>query len=145
MTSRLLITVLLAALSGHAAAAAYASENAGASDPLSILPPDPVVRQALASLPQLRASTLNIDLAASTRSRLQAGPHEWSVRAGLNRRTDQGGDRFNEQELVVERPVRWFGKADKDAAIGNKGTLMAVGDTKKTVKAYTDSLDLIGD
>ncbi len=27
----------------------------------------------------------------------------------------------------------------------DKGTLMAVGDTKKTVKAYTDSLDLSGD
>ena len=125
MTSRLLILLLLGALSGHAAGAVYATENAASSEPLSILPPDPVVRQTLASLPQLRASTLNIDLAASTRSRLQAGPHEWSVRAGLNRRTDQGGDRFNEQELVVERPVRWFGKADKDAAIGNKGTLMA--------------------
>jgi outer membrane protein TolC len=27
--------------------------------------------------------------------------------------------------VVVERPLRWFGKAGKDAAIGDKGTLMA--------------------
>jgi outer membrane protein TolC len=121
----ILIPLLLGALSGHAAAAALASENAAASEPLSILPPDPVVRQTLAALPQLRASALNIELAATSRARLQAGPHEWSVRAGLSRRTEQGGERFNEQELVVERPLRWFGKAAKDAAIGDKGAHIA--------------------
>ncbi|SMP67640.1 TolC family protein [Noviherbaspirillum suwonense] len=122
----LILLALLAALSGNAAAAtAYASEHAAASEPLSVLPPEPVARQALASLPQLRSSTFNIDLAASSRTRLQAGPHEWSVRAGLGRRTDETGKRFNEQELVIERPVRWFGKADKDAAIGDKGTVIA--------------------
>lgn len=125
MTPRLLTLLLLGALSGHALAAGYATGDAGTGEPLSILPPDALVRQTLASLPQLRASTLNIDLAAAGRARLQAGPHEWSVRAGVNRRTDQGGDRYNEQELVLERPVRWFGKAEKDAAIGNKGTLIA--------------------
>jgi hypothetical protein len=55
----------------------------------------------------------------------KSGPYEWSVRAGASRRTEQSGDRFNEQELIVERPVRWFGKAGKDAAIGEKGSLLA--------------------
>jgi outer membrane protein TolC len=128
MNARLLtsiLLILLGALSGHAGAAAQASEHIAADDPLSVLPPAPLVRQTLASMPQLRASTLNVDLAASTRARLRAGPHEWSARAGLYRRTDQSGDRYNEQEVIVERPLRWFGKADKDAAIGDKGTLMA--------------------
>lgn len=125
MNARLSILMLLAALSGNAGAAAYASEQAEAGDALSVLPPDAVVRQTLASLPQLRASTLNIDLAAASRAKLQAGPHEWSARAGLYRRTDEAGDSYKEQEVVIERPLRWFGKAEKDAAIGDKGTLMA--------------------
>lgn len=125
MKSGLSILALLGALSGPAGAAAYASEQPAAGAALSVLPPDAVVRQTLASLPQLRASTLNIDLAASGRTRLQAGPHEWSVRAGLYRRTDEAGDRYNEQEVIVERPLRWFGKAGKDAAIGDKGVSMA--------------------
>ncbi len=125
MKPRLLTLMLLAALSGHAAAAALATEYAAASSPVSVLPPEQLVRQTLASLPQLRASALNMDLASSGSARLMAGSHEWSVRAGLNRRTERSGDSFNEQELIVERPVRWFGKADKDAAIGDKGRLMA--------------------
>ena len=127
MTPRLLTPslLLIGALSGHAGAAALASENMAADDALSALPPEAMVHRTLASLPQLRASTLNIDLAVSNRTRLQAGPHEWSVRTGLYRRTDEAGDRFNEQEVVVERPLRWFGKAGKDAAIGDKGASMA--------------------
>ena len=92
---------------------------------LSVLPPEPRVRLTLENLPQLRSSAINIDLAKSGKSRLQAGQYEWTVRAANNRRTDQNGDRFNEQELALERPVRWFGKAGKDLAIGEKGVLLA--------------------
>lgn len=123
--SSLLIPLALGTLPGLASAAVLASEIAPADEALSVLPPDTAVRQTLARLPQLRASTLNMDLAASGRARLRAGPHEWAVRTGLYRRTDEAGGRFNEQEVIVERPVRWFGKADKDAAIGDKGTVMA--------------------
>lgn len=125
MMARLYALMLLGLLSGAAPAAALLSETGMASGPLSVLPPDQAVRQVLATLPQLRSSVLNQDLAVSNRSRLEAGPYEWVVRAGASRRTDQGGDRFNEQELVVERPVRWFGKAGRDAAIGEKGASMA--------------------
>ena len=124
-SSILLALLLLGPLPGQAGAAALASEHAAADDALSILPPEALVRQTLGNLPQLRAGSLNLDLAASDRARLQAGPHEWTVRTGLYRRTDEAGDRFSEQEVVVERPIRWFGKAGKDAAIGNKGAMMA--------------------
>jgi cobalt-zinc-cadmium efflux system outer membrane protein len=127
---RLGILVILGALSWQVAAAANSAaasgaDSAAAIDALSILPPETVVRQTLEKLPQLRSSAMNIDLAKSGKARLESGSYEWSVRAGASRRTDQSGDRFDEQELLVERPVRWFGKADKDLAIGNKGMLMA--------------------
>lgn len=95
------------------------------ADPLAVLPPDQVVRHTLENLPQLRASAMNIDLARSGKSRLEAGNHEWTVRVGSNRRTDTSGGRFNEQELALERPVRWFGKAANDVAIGDKGITVA--------------------
>lgn len=93
--------------------------------PLAALPPEHLVRQTLENLPLLRASTLNIDLAREGKSKLESGSYEWSLKVAGNRRTDQIGDRFNEQELALERPVRWFGKQQKDVAIGEKGLLIA--------------------
>ncbi|MFZ6675221.1 TolC family protein [Undibacterium sp. Xuan67W] len=94
----------------------FASESA-----LSILPSETVVRKVFEGIPALRMSSLGVDLASSNKQRLDAGHYEWTLRTGLNHRTDQLGDRFQEQELLIERPVRWFGKADKDRAIGEKG------------------------
>lgn len=92
----------------------------------SVLPPEQVVRTTLENLPQLRASAMNIDLARAGKSRLDAGTHEWTVRTGLSRRTDQAGGRYNEQDVALERSVRWFGKGAKDSAIGDKGIVVAV-------------------
>lgn len=94
-------------------------------DALSILPPEQVVRRTLENLPRLRSFALQVDLAQTEKSRLEAGNHEWTVRAGSNTRTDQSGARFNEQELALERSLRWFGKAGKDRAIGEKGIFLA--------------------
>lgn len=95
---------------------AFASESA-----LSILPTETTVRKVFEGIPALRISTLGIDIASSSKQRLDAGHYEWTLRTGLNRRTDQLGEQFQEQELLIERPVRWFGKAEKDRAIGDKG------------------------
>ncbi|EGF31360.1 outer membrane efflux protein [Oxalobacteraceae bacterium IMCC9480] len=92
----------------------------------SVLPPEQVVRNTLENLPQVRASAMNIDLARAGKARLDAGTHEWTVRTGLSRRTDQIGGRYNEQDVALERAVRWFGKAAKDRAIGDKGIDVAV-------------------
>lgn len=99
--------------------------NAELVQALSALPPEQAVRKTLENLPQLRSGALGIDLANSGKARLQAGQYEWTVRASAKRRSEQNGDKFNEQELVLERPVRWFGKAAKDLAIGDKGIELA--------------------
>lgn len=94
-------------------------------DPLSILPPDAMVRKSFEKVPQLRAGSMGINLAGNQKSRLEAGHYEWTAKVGISRRTDQLGERFREQEFALERPVRWFGKADKDRAIGDKGIEIA--------------------
>lgn len=128
---RLLMVALLAgtympsALAQHHGSGPAYITNEAATAALSVLPPESAVRQTLESMPQLRSSAINIDLAKSGKSRLDAGHYEWTVRAANNRRSDQLGGSFNEQELSIERPVRWFGKAGKDAAIGEKGIELA--------------------
>ncbi|CAN5888852.1 TolC family protein [soil metagenome] len=118
-------TLVPTAMAQHSATTSAAPAIASNMPALSILPSEQSVRQTLENLPQLRASAINIELAMSGKSRLQAGTYEWTARVASNRRTDQNGDRFNEQELALERPVRWFGKAGKDAAIGEKSIEIA--------------------
>ena len=92
---------------------------------LSVLPPELAVRRMLEAMPQLRSSVIGIDLARTGKTRLDAGHYEWSAKAATSRRTEQSGASFNEQELTLERPVRWFGKAGKDGAIGDKSIFVA--------------------
>jgi hypothetical protein len=47
------------------------------------------------------------------------------MRVSQARRTEQNGDSLRDQEIAIERPLRWFGKASKDAAIGDKTVDMA--------------------
>lgn len=121
---------MAAAATAHATAAAGApaATNASAdaaSGALAVLPPEPVVRRALESLPQLRLGTLQSQLAGVDKTRLQAGSYEWAARASVNQRRVEGGERFQEQELALERTVRWFGKAGQDQAIGAQGVVVA--------------------
>ena len=140
---RLLISTILSvscatsagAATGSASGTAPASQvvvatSANSSGPASVgpatlLPPDEAVRQVLENLPQVRSSAMNIDLAGAGKAALAAGRHEWTARIANTRRSDELGDRFNEQALTLERPVRWFGKARQDLAIGEKGVFMA--------------------
>lgn len=91
----------------------------------SALPPDAEVRRVLASLPALRQGALNTQLAGAERDKLAAGPYEWTVRAGASRRTAPGAERYLEQEVALERPLRWFGKASLDQALGEQGMTVA--------------------
>ena len=111
---------------GAGAASTATSVSADAvSGALAVLPPEPLVRRALESLPQLRLGTLQSQLAGVDKTRLQAGPYEWTARASVNQRRVEGGERFHEQELALERTVRWFGKAGQDQAIGAQGVVVA--------------------
>ncbi|WP_454774669.1 TolC family protein [Janthinobacterium tructae] len=89
------------------------------------LPPEAEVRRVLASLPALRQGGLNTQLAGAERDKLAAGPYEWTVRAGASRRTAPGAERYLEQEVALERPLRWFGKASLDQALGEQGLAVA--------------------
>lgn len=89
------------------------------------LPPEAEVRRVLASLPALRQGVLNTQLAGAERDKLAAGPYEWTVRAGASRRTAPGAERYLEQEVALERPLRWFGKAGLDQALGEQGLAVA--------------------
>ena len=89
------------------------------------LPPEAEVRRVLASLPALRQGVLNTQLAGAERDKLAAGPYEWTVRAGASRRTAPGAERYLEQEVALERPLRWFGKASLDQALGEQGMTVA--------------------
>ena len=91
----------------------------------SALPPETEVRRVLASLPALRQGVLNTQLAGAERDKLAAGPYEWTVRAGASRRTAPGAERYLEQEVALERPLRWFGKASLDQALGEQGLAVA--------------------
>ena len=113
MKARALVLLLLAA-------GAQAAPGAP-----SALPPDAEVRRVLASLPALRQGALNTQLAGAERDKLAAGPYEWTVRAGASRRTAPGAERYLEQEVALERPLRWFGKADQDQALGEQGLAVA--------------------
>ena len=89
------------------------------------LPPEAEVRRVLASLPALRQGVLNTQLAGAERDKLAAGPYEWTVRAGASRRSAPGAERYLEQEVALERPLRWFGKASLDQALGEQGMTVA--------------------
>ena len=91
----------------------------------SALPPEAEVRRVLASLPALRQGVFNTQLAGAERDKLAAGPSEWTVRAGASRRTAAGAERYLEQEVALERPLRWFGKASLDQALGEQGMTVA--------------------
>lgn len=94
-------------------------------NPLSVLPPEAAVKKSFSMMPQLRASHLGITLADNQKAKLNAGHYEWTAKLGLNRRNEQLGNSYQEQEFALERPLRWFGKADKDRAIGDKGMKVA--------------------
>ncbi|WP_215409134.1 TolC family protein [Janthinobacterium sp. JC611] len=91
----------------------------------SALPPEADVRRVLANLPALRQGALNTQLAGAERDKLAAGPYEWTLRAGASRRGAPDAERYREQEVALERPLRWFGKAGQDQALGEQGLAVA--------------------
>ena len=124
MSARIKRTMALAA--ALLAAQAIGAERLPlAGQQLYGLPPEAQVRAALLQLPQLKIGALNQQLASSEQDKLAAGPGEWVLRAGLARRDVVENERYREQELLLERSVRWFGKAGQDRAIGAQGVVLA--------------------
>ena len=83
------------------------------------LPPAQQVQRWLDSHPQVRAAQAGIDLATAHAQRLQAGPHEWTLKAGLQQRSAEGStERLREHELAIERGLRWPHKKAQDNKLG---------------------------
>lgn len=105
-----------------AAGAASAQEP----PPLPLLPASAAVQQALTELPVLRAAQAGQALAQARSQRLAAGPHDWVAKAGVNRRRDTEGGRYNEAEIGLETALRWPGKVATDRQLAAQ--VLQVGD-----------------
>jgi outer membrane protein, heavy metal efflux system len=71
-------------------------------------------------------------VAAARQARLNAGPQEWTVRTGLQRRSENTGGRYTEPEVAVERGMRSGTKAGADQQLGQREVAQADA-------AYTDA------
>ena len=111
--------VWLAAL----AAAPVLADEAQALLPRLALPPVAATRQVIEALPQVQAARAGVALAQARGQRLAAGPYEWTLKAGAQRRTETNGVQYAENDLALERSIRWGGKAQTDEALGAAGVL----------------------
>lgn len=107
------------------AAAAWPLAGWSADSYLAALPSEARVRETLNRLPQVQAARAGIALESANRDRYNAGPYEWTVRSTAQQRRETIGPRYLENDIAIERPLRWFGKAEKDAAIGEQGVIQA--------------------
>lgn len=116
---RTALTLLAALLAGGAAAVEAPPE----------LPPAAIVARILRASPAVRAADSQVAVEAANRSRLEAGPYEWNVRLGAQRRrvNSAGGpdERLQETSAGLERTFRLPGKAALDAELGAKGVELA--------------------
>jgi outer membrane protein, heavy metal efflux system len=101
--------------------------SAWAADEASLgLPLPAEVAKVIDALPQIRAAQGGIAVAQANARLLTGGNREWSLRTSVDRRNDRlAGRNFIEQEIALERPIRWFGKAEKDASIANELVVVA--------------------
>ena len=93
---------------------------------LSVLPPEQITLEILNTLPDTQNAQAGITFSTAERTRLENGPYEWSVGGESARRRVSGDGRYNEYAVTIERPVRWFGKAQKDAELGEKTLQISV-------------------
>ena len=87
----------------------------------SWLPPVEQVTHTLEDLPQLRASRTGIRVEQANAGRLQVGPQEWSVRAGVQQRSERLGRNYFENEIALERPIRFADKASHHVFLEPEG------------------------
>lgn len=89
--------------------------------PILALPAQTATRDVVAALPQVLGARAGMALAQARAQRLQAGVHEWSLKAGAQRRSDALGERYTDSDLGLERGVRTPGKARTDLSLGALG------------------------
>ena len=92
------------------------------------LPPTEVVAHLLRTSPMVTAAASLLRAEEANRARLDAGPHEWTLRLARQQRdvrAPEPAQRFAEWDAGLERPLRLPGKAGTDAALGAAGVDMA--------------------
>lgn len=89
------------------------------------LPPLLPTREVITALPQVQAARAGVDLAQAREQGLQAGVHEWTLRAGTQERSETAGPRYIENDVALERNFRWGGKAQTDRQLGAAGVSAA--------------------
>lgn len=105
-----------------AAAGVAATDAAPAAD----LPPVVQVKKALFAYPAVQAAAAGVRAEQANRERLDAGPHEFSLRLSSQQRRERPLDmRYREHEVGIERPLRLPGKAARDAELGVVGVEQA--------------------
>ncbi|RUP23663.1 MAG: TolC family protein [Curvibacter sp.] len=114
----------------------------------NVLPPEERVRAMLLRQPTVQAARANVEAAAGRQARLNAGPHEWTFKAGAQQRREMPGPRYRESEFAVERGLRLPAKLDADQALGRNEAevgMLAFEDTwhesaRTLLKAWFDAL-----
>lgn len=109
ITTRLLLLGLLAL-----AETAWAIEP---MNPLGLLPTE-VARPLLAQDPGVAAARAGLDVAQQEAGILDKSTYEWTAKLGSQRRSVQGGPRYGEWNIGIERPIRLPGKAAADRRHG---------------------------
>lgn len=120
MRRALLLALLLA---GPAAWATEADEAVWVQR--LALPPLASTREVIGALPQVQAARAGQDAAQARGQALDSGAYEWNLRAGAQERRDDAGGRYLENEVALERSIRWGGKARTDRALGEAGVAAA--------------------
>lgn len=85
------------------------------------LPPLLPTREVIITLPQVQAARAGKDLALARQQGLQSGTYEWTLRAGVQQRSETAGPNYIENDVALERAIRWGGKAQADRDLGEAG------------------------
>ncbi len=89
------------------------------------LPPLLPTRAVIATLPPVLAARAGQDAAEARSQALDSGAYEWNLRAGAQERREDAGGRYLENEVALERSIRWGGKAQTDRELGTTGVTAA--------------------
>lgn len=97
------------------------------------LPPPALVQRQLLALPEVQAAQAGLRASQAAGERLQAGPHEVTLRLAAQQRRVRELDALGqprtrqglEPQLSLERALRWPGKAAQDQALADAGLRLA--------------------
>lgn len=101
------------------------------------LPPNEHVAVAIEQHPTVAGARAGVGVEEANRRRLNAGPHEYGVRIGVQQRYDStAGRNMGEWDVLLERALRLPGKGVLDAQLGEQQVSLAklsVGDARHEV------------